>query len=382
MIKKQISPAVGGASCVEQEQNTDKSIFEAIEAETEKTAALNRAEQVAKVSDSLNEPTTDKELAELFFGCFSITDEDRDEPIKYTITKGGAGTLPIGDISAVKGLAKHGKTWFVSILCASVLGCGGFGYETANKAFKVLVVDTEQHRRNVVKVRKRILSLAGADASERLQIVALRELTHTQRANAIELAVSSFRPDFVVVDGVADLIADFNNAQESANIIAYLSKLASVYDCHILNVLHIARTSESGGMKGHLGSMLLQKCSDCFGVKKSADGVFTAEHTESRNMTTSEINFAISNELPILGDELLAANMREKAREKELAEMAELKAIFGNDKELTFKDLQNRIAAHFGKTARTGTNKITAYLAKGQLIQNAENKTYFIAPQV
>lgn len=379
MNRKQIPPAVGGASCVE--QNT--AIFEALKAETEKTAALNRAEQVAKVSDSLNEPTTDKELAELFFSCFSITDEDRDEPIKYTLkTANDVFILPLGDISAVTGLAKSGKSSFVSVLVASLLGCELFGLTQEQERAKVLYIDTEQHRRNVVKLRKRIVSMAGADASERLQIVALRELTYSQRANAVRLATDFFRPSFVVVDGVADLIADFNNIEQSQEIITYLSRLASAYDCHILNVLHTNKGSDAigvGNMRGHLGAILGNKCAECWAVKKDGQ-VFTAKLAESRNGGEGEvITYTITENGDLTtADEQIKKQIRAREEAKRQERLTELKAIFKDSTGLTYGDLVARLMSFKEIKDNAAKKRIKTYCDDGYLHKDAQSGLYAI----
>jgi hypothetical protein len=301
---------------------------------------------IAELAEQLKDRPIDGSLWADLSNIFSVSDDEADEPINYTMFFAGGGICPKGDISAVTGLAKSGKTFFVSVLCASLLGCGSFGVETQNAGAKVLYIDTEQHRRNVAKVQKRVKTLAGVEVGERLKFVTLRELAPRQRRHAIETAIFGYRPDFVVIDGIADLIFDFNDIRQSQEIVTYLSQVASVNDCHILNVLHTSRTSDGGGLaglKGHLGSILGQKCSDCFEVRRDGE-VFTGRLTDSRNGGgKADLIFAVVDGLPVRADEIIEQQRQAREEEKKQKSLEELKRIFGEAQSLKHSELISRI---------------------------------------
>ena len=48
-------------------------------------------------------------------------------------------------------------------------------------------------------------------------------------------------------------------------------------------------------MKGHLGSLACQKCTDVMQVEKNNDNSFSAYITETRNETLDNINFYVND---------------------------------------------------------------------------------------
>ena len=42
----------------------------------------------------------------------------------------------------------------------------------------------------------------------------------------------------VVIDGVADLVSDVNNLEESNLCVQKIMQLSAKYDCHIITVIH------------------------------------------------------------------------------------------------------------------------------------------------
>jgi hypothetical protein len=336
---------------------------------------------IAELAEQLNKPQGDLRFAESFFASFEVSEQDERDEIKNTLTtSNGVGLFPLGDISALTGLAKSGKSTFVAVLIASLLGCGKFGLQAQQTTAKVLYIDTEQHRRNVAKLRKRVLSLAeGAD--DKIKFVALRELTPRQRANSVSLAVAYFRPSVVVVDGIVDLINDFNNIEQSQDIVAYLSRVASSYDCHILNVLHTNKGADSVGlanMRGHLGAILGNKCAECWTVKKDG-AVFTAKLTDSRNGGEGvTISYTIGDDGQITtADEVINRQRETKEAEKRAEKLAELKEIYQSDTSLTYNEIISRIMEVTGKTIDASKKHFTRDLKT--LLNYAENQ-YTIIP--
>ena len=61
----------------------------------------------------------------------------------------------------------------------------------------------------------------------------------------------------VVIDGVADLVSDVNNLEESNLCVQKIMEWSAKYNCHIMTVIH----SNYGSDKptGHLGSFLEKK---------------------------------------------------------------------------------------------------------------------------
>ena len=125
----------------------------------------------------------------------------------------------------------------------------------------------------------------------------LRKVDYRKRLDLIKSAIREMKPTFVVIDGIRDLIQDFNNITESANLIQELLSLATDYKCTILCVLHQNKGYQDENMRGHLGTELLNKVTDSFKVEKiEKTGVFKVSCTDSRNVPCPALAFSIDEE--------------------------------------------------------------------------------------
>ena len=87
----------------------------------------------------------------------------------------------------------------------------------------------------------------------------LRTLGFRTRIEFIEYIIRKIkRTGLIIIDGIADLVGDVNNLEESSACIQKLMEWSAKYDCHIICVIH----SNFGSDKptGHLGSFLEKKC--------------------------------------------------------------------------------------------------------------------------
>ena len=96
----------------------------------------------------------------------------------------------------------------------------------------------------------------------------MRPLTIEERRKTIEDAIKEEKPDIIFIDGVRDLLQDFNSLEQSNELIQWLLSLTAEYGCTIVSVLHQNKSKEDGNMRGHLGTELLNKLTDCFEVSK------------------------------------------------------------------------------------------------------------------
>jgi hypothetical protein len=78
----------------------------------------------------------------------------------------------------------------------------------------------------------------------------------------------------VIIDGVADLVQDVNDAKECNSLVSGLQGLAIDYDCPILGVIHMNPKSGKGAndkVRGHLGSQLERKAETNLHLEKSGE---------------------------------------------------------------------------------------------------------------
>lgn len=211
----------------------------------------------------------------------------------------GVQLFSAGNLSTVTGKAKSRKTFFASAVAASVISGECLGIVAKHQG-SVLYIDTEQSEYHVQNVAKRILRLSGLDPEHNipnLQMYALRPVSTEERVEALKKAIELTKPQLVIIDGIRDLLHDFNNISESSNLICLLMKLSADYHCHILSVLH--QNKADNNMRGHAGTELLNKSETVLEVS-TLDNISTVKAIASRGMSPEEIYFQVSTSgLPI-----------------------------------------------------------------------------------
>lgn len=249
---------------------------------------------------------------------------DYPEP-HYLLEYNGVGFSPLGGIQALSGQKKNGKTHVLTQLMAAILGSGservsaklpGLQVRQETREFlesepSVLYVDTEMELLNSAKVLRRVHWLCGWDmmtGNDRFRILWLRTVeSPTERFELIKKAIDWMRPTAVFIDGLRDIVKNFNDNEESSLMVSELMKMATEYNCCIWNVLHAnprPMADEDGKMRGHLGTELGNKVSDTFisVKKKTANGVtFTVKQQDARGKDVDDWSFEITDDAGGLG---------------------------------------------------------------------------------
>lgn len=216
----------------------------------------------------------------------------------YIIRIDGIGAIPRRDIFAIKAKSKQGKSQAATVLMAGVLGDESLGITVSDPyKTKVIYVDTEQTEANTIIVGHRVHRLLGwpeESNNARFRVYNMRDWDWQDKLPFIEYIIKTYKPTMVVIDGIADLLINFNDVEKSSICILNLMQIASKSGCSIGNVLHENKAKDDNSMKGHLGTMLLQKASDVFEVTKK-DNVFTLKQTESRNKPIGDIQWIMDD---------------------------------------------------------------------------------------
>lgn len=223
----------------------------------------------------------------------------------YLIEQVTGGTiipsLPLGNLSAVKAKAKSGKTFFCSILMSVVLGAQFMDMRCRFAGSKVLYVDTEQSKFNVVQVCRRVNILCGQDLKYKnpnFNCLFLRETAKKKRLKKIKKKIRDFQPQLVILDGLRDIIDDINSSQECSEIIEDLMALSSETNSCICCVLH--ENPGSDKMRGHAGTELLNKVTDVYELVRelqegTEDYLFKVIETDSRQRPLRDAAFTIQD---------------------------------------------------------------------------------------
>ena len=250
------------------------------------------------------------DLAASRFAPYRINMEEQYEEPTPILTIDSASVCTPGNLSAIVGAPKSKKTFLTTALIGSMLAWRkrGRAFENVGTQLlqRVLWLDTEQSKSHVRKVVERLHTIIGYHPSEefpmdvRLTMVTLRELEPQLRLEALVEEVELLRPSFVVVDGIADLQRNTNDLEESDRLVNRLMALSTLYDCHILCVLHANPGTDKA--RGHLGSSLQRKAETVIYVHKVGERSIV-EPQFCRNEPFERFAFMVGEEgIPILAE--------------------------------------------------------------------------------
>lgn len=249
--------------------------------------------------------TRDKELPEMDF-LFQIF---------------GKPCFPRGELVAITGKAKSGKTLFTSMLMAESGGRSlTFLQRIRESPLRVLWYDTEQSEQSTQDILKnRILRMIGPPSTPSTQncskpytltsklnyfdVFNVRSLHYEERLRLFEVAVRRFRPDLVLLDGVRDLLADINDGVKAQEVVERLMKLAQETSCCLTCVLHQNKGAEDRNLRGWIGTEIMNKAFEVYACEKvKPENIFVVEQTHTRKYDLGELLFfrmATDTELPV-----------------------------------------------------------------------------------
>ena len=272
--------------------------------------------------------------------------QDYPEPY-YMLEFNGIPFSTIGGIQALSGQKKNGKTFVIAQLIAAILGTGtekvrhflpGLAVPQRTLDYlghlpKVLWVDTEMEKLNSAKVLRRIHWLCGWDMNKpdpRFNVLWLRGITdikdendrvimkaNQKRWQIIKQAIDILNPDAVFIDGIRDIIGDFNDNKESSSLVGELMSLAEQKGMCIWNVLHMnprPSNDDESKMRGHLGTELGNKVTDTlvsFKKKDSSTGrvLFTVKQQDARGKDLDDWQFEVTDDAGALGVPRIVGNV-------------------------------------------------------------------------
>lgn len=218
------------------------------------------------------------------------------------VSRDGLPVCTRGNISMVVGLPGSRKSFLCTGIAGAFLGGDCIGLNGEASDGKILWLDTEQAAGDVAQIGKRLNRIAGKDIrinQPNVKIQILREYQPDKRKKVLEACVKMYQPDFVVIDGISDLISDPNDATQSSMIVNDIMRLSKEYDLHILVVVHSNIGSEKA--RGHLGSEMQRKAETVITVK--ADGyVSKCVFAKTRRMRPTDFSFIVQDGLPVYSD--------------------------------------------------------------------------------
>ena len=233
------------------------------------------------------EPTPDFLKGDDWFGTNvdgDFLDFDKPyRPPRYTMERDGVPFADVGEIHIISGKPGNGKTGLMAQLIAATLG-GRFGNTITRKVghkingqegfyeipTRILYVDTEQGEDDTIGFKNRVLSMSGVpkdEAKEHFFILRLRDTElASDRWKKILKSIWQVRPTDIFLDGMLDIVEDYNDQKECQPIIRKCMMLATYYDTSLWAVLHENPMVDK--LVGTLGSITQRKVSEIFSVIK------------------------------------------------------------------------------------------------------------------
>lgn len=217
--------------------------------------------------------------------------------------------IPIGtygNFSFIQAPPKSMKSFFSSLL-VSAYQSDGNKYSGLlkghRKGRKIIHFDTEQGKFHCQKVFRRPIIMNDMPNDDNYYTYALRTMSYKDRVDFIDYILNDKLEGkdigLVIIDGIADLVADVNNLEQCNEAIQKLMSWTDELQCHIVTIIH----SNYGSDKptGHLGSFLEKKAETQIKLEKNGvnQGWISVECKRSRNRGFETFSFTINeNGLP------------------------------------------------------------------------------------
>lgn len=278
-------------------------------------------------------------------------------PVQTWATMGDRPALPCKGIITFSAKPKQGKSISTYALIAPILT--GQEFDTLKPAEcrprLVIVFDTEMDTPTLSR-RAATMQKALGDAAPRFQVVPLLEIPKSQRREIIEAMTAQYNPDIVVIDQIARMVVNFNDAAENVAFGEWLAQYAAART--VLTVIHQNKAADNTQMKGHLGSILEELAVENYSVSRK-QGVFEVKPTNARQSCVDDDSAPVTFALNDAGEIVTATNVIEQNREKEADRWRnDLRLIFGEDEELKASEIVARIMHQQGLTERPAKAKL------------------------
>ena len=264
-----------------------------------------------------------------------ITPDKALPPMRFLFRLFGRPCFPRGELVAITGKAKSGKTFVTTMLMAACLTERALAFvrhtdftdgqrdAPKSKTLRVLWIDTEQSEESTqdILVNRLLPMVADQSVSDNPYVFNLRGEPWQERLPMVEAAIGQYKPDLVIVDGIRDLINDINDGVLAQEVIEQLMHLATAGECCIVCVLHQNKASEDRNLRGWIGTELMNKAFEVYACEKlMPQRVFTLEQTHTRKYDIPDMMYYTvgENGLPVQTTVQVAASDTAKIKKSDL----------------------------------------------------------------
>jgi len=195
-----------------------------------------------------------------------------EEQVIMTINSATIGCLQ--SFVCFQGMPKAGKSLFITSAIASAFTTWeifGMKLTFPPNRKRICYIDTESSDFDYYRVLDRIRTQIIADhLPHNFDSFLFREDSPSEIQQMIEIYLKE-NPDcsILVLDGILDLISDFNSVEQSFYLIQWLKKITKVHNLLILCVLHLGKKDQNS--IGHIGSYLDRKAQSVLKIEKNKE---------------------------------------------------------------------------------------------------------------
>ena len=233
-----------------------------------------------------------------------ITPEKEIPPMEFLFELFNKPCFPRGELVAMTGKAKSGKTFMSTILMEKCLSGEGSDFipclrRVSDEPLRAMWFDTEQSEESTQDIlRNRLIPMISSSpvqttptppnsGGEFLDVFNVRGEFWQERLPLLEAAIGRFQPDLVILDGIRDLTDDINDGVKAQQVIERLMHMASARHCCIVCIMHQNKAQEDRSMRGWLGTELKNKSFETYECYKR-DSVFSVKQCASRKFEISD----------------------------------------------------------------------------------------------
>lgn len=302
--------------------------------------------------------------------------EEEEEEVACLFEKEGAGLMMRNNLHLVRGREKTGKSAFGVLLVTAALGGEFLGVRARWEGMRVAWIDTEQDRGTLKQKARKAVEMAGdGEKGKRLSVYSLRSLNPSERVKVTLGVVRGNPADFVFLDGLADLCADFNDQRESAQVVEELTKAAEEAGCALLAVIHTSKTDKSEA-RGHVGAIAQQKAGEVYEVKREAGSrVADVVQVLSRFAGVPNTAFEFGDGFALLPAYDGLTKQQDEERRKTESLQNSFSKLLASGRALSYSELTNEYARLKGCSQRHAKNAISEAKTRGIVCKSNQGRT-------
>lgn len=276
------------------------------------------------INEAVNMPTAEEQFRQerrTALQAMRIKSDTEVRPEEPTLSVDDVGFFARADIHAIKGKQKCGKTSALKVCVAAWMKGQQFRVKSEIEAPKVLYLDTEQKQTDVKLIVTDVIDMTSMNAAyvdNHLMVYALRKRDFKQLLDDLRLLIEDEQPDVVIIDGIVEFVASFNDESLAKQLIHELLCISEERNCAMVCVLHTNKADEDHNMRGHLGTMLAQKAGTVLECKKQG-GIIVVSCSDARHAEMPDWSLMFDEDGHIID----ADERMQQVREQHKAELAQ-----------------------------------------------------------